>query len=453
MFKWIVASSLRLRFLVLSAAAALVAFGSLQLSKMPVDVFPEFAPPMVEVQTEAIGLSADEVESMITYSLEELLSGVPWIESTRSRSVTGLSSVLLIFKRGTDVMKARQMVQERLAVAYTLPNVATPPVILQPTSSTSRFMMVALSSDSIDPTELSLLARWTMKPKLVGVPGVSNVSVWGQRLRQLHVHFDSNRLRDSKVTQDDIMAATGDALWVSPLTFLKASSPGSGGWIDNSNQRLGVEHSMPIETPEDLAKVAVTSPHLLLAGRSMALGDVTETTFSHSPVIGDAIVSGGKPGLMLVIEKFPGVNTLEVTRNVEQALSELKRGLPGIKVESTVFRLADYVEDSVSNLKRSLIVAAALVVLVIAGFMTNWRSAVVAAVSLPVSLLAAVLALRLTGTTLNTMILTGLVVALGVVIDSAVVDVYRLKQRLPLSCAACSATWRLITGSGPPPTS
>ena len=430
MFKWIVASSLRLRFLVLSAAAALVAFGSLQLSKMPVDVFPEFAPPMVEVQTEAIGLSADEVESMITYSLEELLSGVPWIESTRSRSVTGLSSVLLIFKRGTDVMKARQMVQERLAVAYTLPNVATPPVILQPTSSTSRFMMVALSSDTIDSTELSLLARWTMKPKLVGVPGVSNVSVWGQRLRQLHVHFDSNRLRDSKVTQDDIMAATGDALWVSPLTFLKASSPGSGGWIDNSNQRLGVEHAMPIESPEDLAKVAVTSPHLLLSGRSMALGDVAETTFAHSPVIGDAIVSGGKPGLMLVIEKFPGANTLEVTRNVEQALSELKRGLPGIKVESTVFRLADYVEDSVFNLNRSLVIAAALVVLVVAGFMTNWRSAVVAAVSLPVSLLAAVLALRLTGTTLNTMILTGLVVALGVVIDSAVVDVYRLKQRL-----------------------
>ena len=180
---------------------------------------------------------------------------------------------------------------------------------------------------------------------------------------------------------------------------------------------------MPIESPEDLAKVAVTSPHLLLSGRSMALGDVAETTFAHSPVIGDAIVSGGRPGLMLVIEKFPGANTLEVTRNVEQALSELKRGLPGIKVESTVFRLADYVEDSVFNLNRSLVIAAALVVLVIAGFMTNWRSAVVAAVSLPVSLLAAVLALRLTGTTLNTMILTGLVVALGVVIDSAVVDV------------------------------
>lgn len=129
--------------------------------------------------------------------------------------------------------------------------------------------------------------------------------------------------------RDDIITAAGDALWVSPLTFLKASSPGSGGWIDNSNQRLGVEHTMPIESPEDMAKIAVTSPHLLLAGRSMALGDVTETTFAHAPLIGDAVVGKGANGLMLVIEKFPGTNTLEVTRNVDQAIAELRRGLPG----------------------------------------------------------------------------------------------------------------------------
>lgn len=430
MFHWITASSLRFRFLVLSLAAAVVAVGALQFSKMPVDVFPEFAPPVVEVQTEAIGLSAEEVENMLTYSLEELLSGLPWLESTRSRSVTGLSSVMLIFKRGTDIMKARQLVQERLALAYTLPNVATPPVILQPVSATSRFMMVALSSDKIDPTELSLLARWTIKPRLVGVQGVSNVSVWGQRLRQLHVHFDPNRLRDNRVMQDDIIAATGDALWVSPLTFLKASSPGSGGWIDNKNQRLGVEHAMPIETPEDLAKVAVTSPHVLLAGRSMSLGDITETTFSHAPVIGDAIVGKGGNGLMLVIEKFPGANTLEVTRNVEHALAELSRGLPGVKVEANVFRLADYVEDSISNLTRALIAGAVLVVLVLGAFLSNWRSALVGVVSLPVSLLAAILALRVTGATINTMVLAGLVVALGVVIDSAVVDSLKLKERL-----------------------
>ena len=190
MFRWMIGSSLQFRFLVLGVAAALVVFGALQVKQMPVDVFPEFAPPVVEVQTEAIGLSAEEVESLITLNLEELLSGVPWLTSIRSQSVTGLSSIVLTFKRGTDIMKARQMIQERLTLAYTLPNVAQPPVILQPLSATSRFMMIGISSDKIDATELSLLARWTMKPRLVGVPGVANVAIWGQRLRQLHVQID-----------------------------------------------------------------------------------------------------------------------------------------------------------------------------------------------------------------------------------------------------------------------
>jgi Cu/Ag efflux pump CusA len=230
----IVESSLRLRFLILAAAIALVALQGLQLGRMPIDVLPEFAPPTVEVQTEAIGLSAEEVESLITLGLEELLSGVPWLESTRSRSVTGLSTITLIFKRGTDIIKARQMVQERLTLEYKLPNVATPPVILQPVSATNRFMLIAISSDTIEPTELSLLARWTIKPRLVGVPGVANVAIWGQRLRQMHVHIHPERLRDARLTQDEIIAAAGDALWLSPLTFLKASATGSGGWIDNS---------------------------------------------------------------------------------------------------------------------------------------------------------------------------------------------------------------------------
>ncbi|MGH8432467.1 MAG: efflux RND transporter permease subunit, partial [Solimonas sp.] len=284
MFRWIIGLSLQLRFLVLGAAAALVVFGSLQLRQTPVDVFPEFAPPAVEVQTEALGLSAEEVESLITLNLEELLSGVPWLESIRSQSVTGLSSIVLTFKRGTDIMKARQMIQERLTLAYTLPNVAQPPVILQPLSATSRFMMIGISSDKVESTELSLLARWTIKPRLLGVPGVANVAIWGQRLRQMHVQIDPNRLHDARVLQEDIIAAAGDALWVSPLTFLKGSAPGTGGWIDNRNQRLGVQHTMPIEAPEDMAKVAIAPPHLLLSGKTMALGDVTEVTFAHPPL-------------------------------------------------------------------------------------------------------------------------------------------------------------------------
>ncbi len=429
MFRWLIGSSLQFRFLVLGAAVAMAMFGAFRVNKMPVDVFPEFAPPIVEVQTEAAGLSAEEVESLITLNLEELLSGVPWLQSIRSTSVTGLSSIVLTFQRGTDILKARQMIQERLTLAYTLPNVATPPVILQPLSATSRFMMIGISSEKIDPTELSLLVRWTVKPRLMGVPGVANVAIWGQRLRQLHVHIDPNRLHDARVLQEDIIAAAGDALWVSPLTFLKGSAPGTGGWIDNRNQRLGVQHFMPIETPEDMAKVAVAPQHLLLSGKNMALGDVAEVTFAHPPLIGDALVQSGH-GLMLVIEKFPSANTLEVTRGVEKALAEVGRGLPGVQIDTNVFRLAAYVEDAMSNLTLLLVAGGILVVLACFAFLYDWRAALVSAVAIPVSLLAALLALELTGATINTMILAGLVVALSVVIDDAVVDVERLSARL-----------------------
>jgi CzcA family heavy metal efflux pump len=429
MFRWIIGSSLQFRFLVLGFAAALVVFGTTQVKRMPVDVFPEFAPPVVQVQTEALGLSAAEVESLITLNLEELLSGVPWLKSIRSESVSGLSSLLLTFDRGTDLMRARQMVQERLTLAYTLPNVAQPPVILQPLSATSRFMMIGISSEKVELTELSLLARWTIKPRLLGVPGVANVAIWGQRLRQLHVQIDPNRLHEARVMQEDIIAAAGDALWVSPLSFLKGSAPGTGGWIDNRNQRLGVQHSMPIEAPEDMAKVPVSPLHLLMTGKLMSLGEVTEQTFAHPPLIGDAVVKNGN-GLMLIIEKFPAAHTLEVTRAVDQALAELSRGLPGVQIDANVYRLATYVEDSISNLTLAIIIGALFVILVIGAFLFDWRSALVSVVSIPVSLLAAVIALRLSGATINTMILAGLVVALAVVIDDAVVDVEMLLRRL-----------------------
>ncbi len=429
MFRWIIASSLNLRFLVLAAAAALVAFGSVQLRKMPVDVFPEFAPPVVQVQTEALGLSATEVQDLISMNLEELLSGVPWLKSIRSESVPGLSSILMTFERGTDIMRARQMVQERLTLAYTLPNVSQPPTILQPMSATSRFMMVGISSDKVEPTELSLLARWTVKPRLLGVPGVANVAIWGQRLRQMHVQIDPNRLYDAKVAQEDIIAAAGDSLWVSPLTFLKGSSPGTGGWIDNKNQRLGVQHLMPIDKPEDMARVSVTAPHLLLSGKSMALGEVAEVTFSHPPLIGDAVTKSGN-GVLIVIEKFPSANTLEVTRGVDQALAELARGLPGVQIDANVFRLADYVNQSISNLSLALLAGAVLVIGVVVVFLRGWRSALISVVAIPLSLLAATVALYLLGETLNTMILAGLVVALAVIIDDAVIDVEKLARRL-----------------------
>ncbi len=258
MMRWLVSSSLRGRKAVVLVGAVLLAFGFLQLRHADFDSLPEFDPPIVEVQTEALGLSAEEMEQLITTPLEQdLLNGVAWLDSIRSQSVPGLSNIVMEFEPGTDLYRARQVVQERLNEAHALPNVSRVPAMLQPQSSTSRALMVSVTSDELTPLELGVLARWTIVPRLTGVPGVSNVVTWGQKERQLQVQVDPERLADAGVTLDQVIRTTGNSLWASPLTFLEASTPGTGGFIDLNNQRLGVQHLSPIETAEELAQVAI----------------------------------------------------------------------------------------------------------------------------------------------------------------------------------------------------
>jgi CzcA family heavy metal efflux pump len=422
MMRRIVESSTNFRLLVVAIAAAMVVFGGWQLREASVDVLPEFEPPLVEVQTEALGLSAGEVENLITLNLEELLSGVSWLKSIRSQSVPGLSSILLVFEPGTDVMKARQMVQERLTLAYMLPNVSKVPTMLQPLSAASRFLMIGLSSKTVSPIQLSVLARWTIKPRLTGIAGVANVAIWGHRDRQLQVQLDPQQLAARGVTQEQLIRTTGDALWVSPLTFLNASFPGTGGWIDTPNQRLGVEHRLPISSPEDLARVPVD-------GAPMRIGDVAQVVEGHPPMIGEALVNG-QTGLLLVLEKFPGTNTLRVTRDVEAALASLRPGMPGVEVDAQLFRSASYIELAFRNLDKAWLFAAVLLVLALGLVLFDWRATLIAFVTIPLSLMAAGLMLYLGGATINMMVLAGLVVALGAVVGDAIVDVENMVRRL-----------------------
>ncbi|HEU4356776.1 MAG TPA: efflux RND transporter permease subunit, partial [Actinomycetota bacterium] len=236
--RWIIATSVRGRGVMALIAAALIGLGVWQVSLMRVDSLPEFLPPTVQIQTEALGLSAAEVEQLITVPLEQdLLAGVPWLDTMRSESIPGLSSVEMVFDPGTDLLRARQAVQERLTQAAGLPNVSGPPQMLQSLSSTSRIVMIRLSSSTVTPIQMSVLARWTIRPKLLGVPGVANVSIWGQRERQLQVRVDPDRLREHGLSLDEVIETSGNALWASPLTFLEASTPGSGGFFDTAQQR------------------------------------------------------------------------------------------------------------------------------------------------------------------------------------------------------------------------
>ncbi|HEY9526376.1 MAG TPA: efflux RND transporter permease subunit [Anaerolineales bacterium] len=425
MMNSIVRSSLKFQFLVLTIAITLIAFGVTQFGRMPVDVLPEFSPPFVEIQTEALGLSAEEVEQMITVPMEQdLLAGVAWLDVIESKSVPGLSSILVYFEPGTDLYRARQMVAERLSqAAVAIPNVSQPPTMIQPLSSQSRFMIVGLSSEQLSLIELSVLARWTVTPQLMGVPGVAHVAIWGNRDRQLQVLVDPAKLHEQGVSLDQVVETAGNSLWVSSLSFLEASSPGTAGFIETPNQRLNVWHVLPISSPDELAQVPVVDTE------GMRLQDIANVVEDHPLLIGDAVVDQS-PNLLLVVEKLPGMNTLDVTRGIEEELAAMQPGMPGVKFDATLFRPASFLEMAIANLSRTLIVSALLVVLVLGIFLYGWRTALISLAAVVMSLFAALFVLYMRGATLNAMVLAGLAVALGIVIDDAVVDVQRVMQRL-----------------------
>jgi CzcA family heavy metal efflux pump len=424
--RWIIRSSLRFRLLVLGLAAGVLALGIVQLRDAPVDVLPEFTPPYAEVQTEALGLSAEEVEQLITAPLEaDLLNGVQGVDVIRSESVPGLSSIVLVFQPGTDIYRARQLVQERLTQAHALPNVSAPPTLLQPLSSSSRVLMIGLSSQDLSPIEQSVIARWTVKPRLMGVPGVANVAIWGMRDQQIQVQVDPERLRDERVTLNQVVKTTGNAQVVSPLSFLQASTPGTGGFIETPQQRLQVRNVLEkLADPDELGKVPVEG-----TGGKLRLSDVSSIAVDHQPLIGDAVVGGGN-GLLLVVEKFPGANTLEVTRGVEAALDKLRPGLSGMRTDTSVFRPATFIEDATANLTLALIVGGALMALGLAAFLFQWRTVLIALVTIPLSLVTAALVLDLLDETFNAISFAGLAVALALVIDDAVAGAQNVARRV-----------------------
>ncbi len=434
--RWMIGASIRFRGLVLAVAAGMIVFGIVQLPQAPVDTLPEFQPTIVEVQTEALGLSAEEVEQLITVPLEQdLLNGVAFLEGIESVSLPGLSSVVLTFEPGTDLLDARQVVGERLTQAVGvagLPEVAKPPQMLQPLSSTNRVAMVKLASTELTPIEVSVLARWVIGPRLLGVQGVANVAIWGQRDRQLQVLVDPQRLRDQGVRLGQVIASAGNAMEVSPLSYLEASAPGTGGFIDTLNQRLQVFHEQAIKTAEELEQIPLEDEDgaaLFVNGQAVTLGDVTTVVEGHQPLIGDAFCSDGDCQL-LVIEKFPGANTAAVAAGIEAALEVMRPGLTGLEMDTSIYRPADFIAQSFANLGTTAVVGAILLLAVLALFMSSWRALVIAVVAIAASLASAIVVLIATGATFNMLVVAGLLVALAALVDDVVLDMHRLAGRI-----------------------
>ena len=434
MIKWVVSAALRFSRLVVAAAIGILGLGLFQLHNAAVDVYPEFDPPDIQIQAEALGLSAQEVEQLITVPIEQdLLNGIPWVQHIRSRSMPGLSAIDLQFEPGTDLLAARQLTQERMSQAKALPNVGTPPMMIQPKSSTSRVAMIAMRSDSVSEMQMSVLARWQIKPRLMSIPGVANVSIWGLRDRQLQVQVDPQRLQSRKVSLTQLIETTGNALWVSPLSFVEASTPGTGGFVETPNQRLGVQHIQPINTPAQLANVAVQGTQ----AAPLRIGDVAKVTEDHQPLIGDASFDGA-PSLMLVVERFPDANTAQVTHDVDEALDAMAPGLSGINLDSNVFRPASYMTTALRHLGVAGLIGALGLVVAVGVLFISWRAVLIPVVAVPLSLVSAAWVLHLRGETLTTMTLLGLAAATAVVVDDVVGDVAALRSR------------QLVAGTGGP---
>lgn len=426
MMRWIVGTSLRFRFLVMAMGACLMYFGFLRLKEMPIDVFPEFAPARVEIQTIALGLSPSEVESLVTLPLENALAGVPGVSQLRSKSVPQLSSVVALFKPGVDELETRQLVSERVAIATRgLPTWAAPPYMMPPLSSTSRVMKIGITSPNRSVMDLSMLAYWTIRARLLGVPGVANIAIWGEQLKMLQVEVDPERLASYNVTLDQVQEAVSDTLDVGLLRYSSGAHIGTGGFVETANKRMELLLTSASQTPETLAQVAVG----LKDGKPLLLGEVAKIVFGPQGMIGDAVINDG-PGLMLIVEKFPWGNTLEVTRGVEAALEAMKPGLPDVEIDTKIFRPATFIEDSIHNLSTALLMGCLLVVVVMIAFLYEWRAALIASVAIPLSLLAAGLMLYLGNASMNTMVLAGLVIAIGAVVDDAIIDIENITRRL-----------------------
>jgi len=412
------------RAVVIGLAILFVIMGTRVASDASFDAFPEFAPPRVEVQTEAPGLSSEEVEALVTAPLEAALGGTPGLTQMRSRSVLGLSSVILLFAQGSNLMEARALVQERVGrVAPLLPAVSRAPVMLSPLSSTSRIMKIGMWSTDQSQMELTDLARWVVRPRLMAIPGVANVAIWGERDRQLQVLVDPDRLAAEGVSLDGVVGAAREAV-----------APRAGGFVDGPTTRFAVIHAPLASTIEELSEVPVTSARVGVAG-APTLGDVARVIEDHPAPIGDAVVTGGT-GLLLIVEKHPDGNTLEVTRAVDAALASLAPGLPGVEIDATIFRPAGFIQRALANLGEAMGIGCILVVLVLFVFLWDWRTALVSVTAIPLSLLAATVVLVAMGRTIDTMVIAGLVIALGEVVDDAIIDVENIHRRLGLARAA-----------------
>lgn len=418
MLQGIVLFSLRFRGIVVALAALLLGCGLYVAAHAKLDVFPDFVPPEVTVQTEAPGLAPEQVETLVTRPVETAINGLGSQETIRSESIQGLSVITVVFKEGTNILQARQLLAEKLSeTAGVLPSGVQAPKMGPLVSATMDLLKIGLLSDKLSPMELRTFVDWTLQPRLLAVSGVAHCNVFGGEVRQWQVQVHPGQLVAHNVALSDVLAAAR-----------QASGVRGAGFIETPGQRIVLQSEGQTLTLEALGGVVVSAG---AGGAPVRLRDVATIAEGAEPKFGDALIMG-KPGVLVTMTSQYGANTMEATKGLEQALEELKPVFEreGITLYPRLHRPATFIEASLAHIGHSLLLGAALVALVLFLFLGHFRMAVISLLAIPLSLLGAILILDRLGVTLNTITLGGLAIALGEVVDDAIIDVENILRRL-----------------------
>jgi CzcA family heavy metal efflux pump len=409
--------SIHNRVVVVVLAVLLLGLGLYAADRARLDVFPEFAPPQVVIQTEAPGLSAGEVEQLITLPIETAVNGIPRLDVLRSHSIQGLSVITVIFQDGTDIYRARQLVAERLGeVAGHLPEGARTPRLAPLTATTGRLLTVGFTSEKLSLLQLRDNVQWTVRPRLLGVRGVAQVTLFGGEEKQYQVQVRRGQLAARNLTLTDVLSATR-----------QASSIRGSGFLENDRQRVTLRTEGQVRSAAQLGQTVITS----VDGTPVRLNEVAVVTEAAAPKFGDGSING-RPGVILIVYRQIDGDTPEITRRVEAELEKLRPVLDRLHItyHPALFRQATFIEHAVGNVTHSLLIGAVLVAVVLFVFLFNLRTALISLTAIPLSLLSAVAVLWAWGVGLNTLTLGGLAIAVGEVVDDAIIDVENIFRRL-----------------------
>jgi CzcA family heavy metal efflux pump len=413
----VVRFSLRFKGIIITLALIISGYSLYTLAKAKYDVFPEFAPPQIVIHAEAPGLSPEQVEVLVTRPIESAINGVEGIESLRSSSIQGFSATTVKFRSGGNIYLARQMIAERLSsLAGQLPQGIRAPVMTPLTSSTNVVLVLGLTSNKRTLMDIRTVADWTVKRTLLAVPGVAKIAVFGGDIKQLQIQIQPGNLIKYNLSVEDVLTAARRATGII-----------GAGFIDSENQRVVLQAEGQSLTPKELRKIIL----LHKDGANVTLGDVANVLYAPEPPIGAGAIMGN-PGIVLKVSAQYGANTVEVTKRLEQAIKEIRPTLnrQDINLYPALFRPASFIQTAIRNVQTSLLIGAVLVVIILFLFLFNFWTAAISCTAIPLSLLTAATVLQYLGFSLNTMTLGGLAIAIGEVVDDAIIDVENILRRL-----------------------